>query len=205
MAPLFIEKLSKRLDECLPGRAAQEIMMIRPKRFKSKVNQKKVPAAVLILLYPFDNEWYFFLTKRTKTVEHHKGQISFPGGMVEKSESYKNAALRETFEEIGVSMKEINIIGALTPLYVPVSKFEIFPFIGWTPKKPETVIHDIEVDRIFSPSIKNLMLEETKKERRDILSDSSIAVPYFDLDGEVVWGATSIILSEFKAILEEAL
>ena len=66
-------------------------------------------------------------------------------------------------------------------------------------------MHDIEVDRIFSPSIKNLMLEETKKERRDILSDSSIAVPYFDLDGEVVWGATSIILSEFKAILEEAL
>ena len=179
--------------------------MIRPKRFKSKVDQKKVPAAVLILLYPFDNEWYFFLTKRTKTVEHHKGQISFPGGMVEKSESYKNAALRETFEEIGVSMKEINIIGALTPLYVPVSKFEIFPFIGWTAKKPETVMHDIEVDRIFSPSIKNLMLEETKKERRDILSDSSIAVPYFDLDGEVVWGATSIILSEFKAILEEAL
>ena len=86
-----------------------------------------MPAAVLILLYPFDNEWYFFLTKRTKTVEHHKGQISFPYGMVEKSESYKNAALRETFEEIGVSMKEINIIGALTPLYVPVSKFEIFP------------------------------------------------------------------------------
>ena len=70
MVPLFIAKLSKRLDECLPGRAAQEIMMIRPKKFKSKVDQKKVPAAVLILLYPFENEWYFFLTKRTKTVEH---------------------------------------------------------------------------------------------------------------------------------------
>ena len=64
-------------------------------------------------------------------------------------------------------------------------------------------MHDVEVERIFSPSIKNLMLEETKKEKKDIISDRSIAIPYYDLDGEVVWGATSVILSEFKAILED--
>ena len=203
MVPLFIERLSNRLDECLPGRTAQKKMMIKSKRFIPKEDQRGIPAAVLILLYPTDNEWYFFLTKRTKTVEHHKGQISLPGGMVEEGESYKNAALRETFEEIGVSSSKINIIGTLTPFYVPVSKFEIFPFIGWTVKKPETVMHDVEVERIFSPSIKNLMLEETKKEKKDIISDRSIAIPYYDLDGEVVWGATSIILSEFKAILED--
>ena len=202
MVPLFIERLSNRLDECLHGRTAQKKMMIKSKRIIPKEDQRGIPAAVLILLYPTDNEWYFFLTKRTKTVEHHKGQISLPGGMVEEGESYKNAALRETFEEIGVSSSKINIIGTLTPFYVPVSKFEIFPFIGWTVKKPETVMHDVEVERIFSPSIKNLMLEETKKEKKDIISDRSIAIPYYDLDGEVVWGATSIILSEFKAILE---
>ena len=91
----------------------------------------------------------FFLTKRTNLVEHHKGQISLPGGMIEKNESYKNAALRETHEEIGVTSDEINILGSLTPLYVPVSKFKIFPFVGWAVKKPKTVMHSIEVDRIF--------------------------------------------------------
>ena len=203
MLPLFINRLSKRLGEQLPGNAAHKIMMIKSKRLTFNEDQKKKPAAVLILLYPIDNDWYFFLTKRTNIVEHHKGQISLPGGMIEKNESYKNAALRETHEEIGVAIDEINIIGSLTPFYVPVSKFKIFPFVGWAVKKPKTVMHSIEVERIFSPSIKNLMLKKMKKEKKGILTDKSITIPYYDLDGEVVWGATSVILAEFKMVLED--
>ena len=203
MLPLFINRLSKRLDEQLPGEAAHKLMMIESKSFTFIEDKKKKPAAVLILLYPIDNEWYFFLTKRTNIVEHHKGQISLPGGMIEKNESYKNAALRETHEEIGVTSDEINILGSLTPFYVPVSKFKIFPFVGWAIKKPKTVMDSIEVDRIFSPSIKNLMHKKTKKEKKGMLTDRSIAIPYYDLGGEVVWGATSVILTEFKMVLED--
>ena len=203
MLPLFINRLSKRLGEQLPGKVAHKVMMIKSKRLTFNEDQEKKPAAVLILLYPIDNEWYFFLTKRTNIVEHHKGQISLPGGMIEKNESYKNAALRETHEEIGVAIDEINIIGSLTPFYVPVSKFKIFPFVGWAVKKPKTVMHSIEVERIFSPSIKNLMLKKMKKEKKGILTDKSITIPYYDLNGEVVWGATSVILAEFKMVLED--
>ena len=72
----------------------------------------------------------FFLTKRTNNVEHHKGQISLPGGMLEKGESHKEAAIRETFEELGVQSRDINIIGPLTPLYIPISNFKIFPLLA---------------------------------------------------------------------------
>ena len=111
--------------------------------------------------------------------------------------------MRETHEEIGVAIDKINIIGSLTPFYVPVSKFKIFPFVGWAVKKPKTVMHSIEVERIFSPSIKNLMLKKMKKEKKGILTDKSITIPYYDLGGEVVWGATSVILAEFKMVLED--
>ena len=207
MLPVFIEKLSSRLQQRLPGKTAQNIMMVKPRLPFPNIDldNQGTPAAVLILLYPLNKNWYFFLTKRTDTVDHHKGQVSFPGGMVEENESLKDAALRETHEEIGIPPFKIKLIGSLTSFYIPVSRFEIFPFIGWTEKKPKTSIHDQEVDSIFSPSIKDFMLDKTQKEKKDTLAGFPVKIPYFDLGGEIVWGATSIILSEFKSILKDIL
>ena len=100
---------------------------------------------------------------RTQNVYHHKGQISLPGGMVEKNELQKNAAIRETYEEIGVLEKKIKIIGKLTKFLVPVSGFEIFPFVGWVDSKPKTNIQPTEVEKIFSVSVKLLVHKKTKK------------------------------------------
>lgn len=176
MLPVFIEKLSSRLQQRLPGKTAQNIMMVKPRLPLPNIDLDKqgTPAAVLILLYPLNKNWYFFLTKRTDTVDHHKGQVSFPGGMVEENESLKDSALRETHEEIGIPPSKIKLIGSLTSFYIPVSRFEIFPFIGWTEKKPKTSIHDQEVDSIFSPSIKDFMLDKTQKEKRIHWQDSRL-------------------------------
>ena len=201
MEPVFIKNLSNEMKKPLPGKSAQKEMMVTP-QYKLIANKQIVPAAVLILLYPIKREWFFFLKKRTKTVEYHKGQISLPGGMVEENESLEDTAIRETFEEIGVNPKKIKIISNLTCFYVPVSGFEIFPFIGWSNKKPKTIIQSSEVSRIFSPSIKTLMLEKTKKEKYSIVSGYKVKIPFFELEGEMVWGATSVILSEFKSILK---
>ena len=202
MIPLFIEALTERLRIELPGKNAQRKMMITPNRFPTKNQEDEgIPASVLLLLYPFDGEWFFFLTKRSQDVEHHKGQISFPGGVVEKNESKMNAAIRETNEEIGVDKDVIKIIGSLTPFYIPVSNFHIFPYVGWTEEKPHTKVQDTEVKRVFSVSINDLVLERNLKTREDFFSKKSVTVPYFDLNGETVWGATSMILSEFKFIL----
>ena len=202
MIPLFIEALTKRLRANLPGKSAQRKMMITPNRFPTENQESEgIPASILLLLYPIEGEWFFFLTKRSQDLEHHKGQISFPGGVVEKNESKMNAAIRETNEEIGVDKDVIKIIGNLTPLYIPVSNFHILPYVGWTEEKPHTKVQDAEVKRVFSVSINDLILERNLKTKKDFFSNKSVKVPYFDLNGETVWGATSMILSEFKFIL----
>tara|TARA_A100001388_G_scaffold239476_1_gene194762 strand:- start:173 stop:793 length:621 start_codon:yes stop_codon:yes gene_type:complete len=202
MIPLFIEALTKMLSRDLPGKSAQRKMMITPNRFPTENQENEgIPASILLLLYPIEGEWFFFLTKRSQDLEHHKGQISFPGGVVEKNESKMNAAIRETNEEIGVDKDVIKIIGNLTPLYIPVSNFHISPYVGWTEEKPHTKVQDAEVKRVFSVSINELILERNLKTKKDFSSNKSVKVPYFDLNGETVWGATSMILSEFKFIL----
>ena len=202
MIPLFIEALTKRLRIDLPGRSAQQKMMITPNRFpKENQENEGVPASILLLLYPLGGEWFFFLTKRSQNVEHHKGQISFPGGVAQENESKMNAAIRETSEEIGVDKDVIKVIGSLTPFYIPVSNFHISPYVGWTEEKPHTKIQDAEVKRVFSVSINDLVLEKNLKTKRGFFSNKSLKVPYFDFNGETVWGATSMILSEFKFIL----
>ena len=207
MDPLFIKNLIQQLEQPLPGKSAQMSMMVTPRLPFPKINfdKKGIPAAVLILLFPKNNDWYFYLTKRTDTVDHHKGQISFPGGVVENGESLENAALRETWEEIGVKEDKIQLIGALSSFYIPVSGFEMFPYIGWIKEEPKTIIHEKEVDRIISVSLKNFMSDSTKKTKKDTLRGFPVNIPYFDLDNETVWGATSMILAEFKAILKEIL
>jgi 8-oxo-dGTP pyrophosphatase MutT (NUDIX family) len=207
MDPLFIKNLIQQLEQPLPGKSAQMSMMVTPRLPFPKINfdKKGIPSAVLILLFPKNNDWYFYLTKRTDTVDHHKGQISFPGGVVENGESLENAALRETWEEIGVKEDKIQLIGALSSFYIPVSGFEMFPYIGWIKEEPKIIIHEKEVDRIISVSLKTFMSDSTQKTKKDTLRGFPVNIPYFDLDNETVWGATSMILAEFKAILKAIL
>ena len=197
----FLKKLTKKMNDKLPGRISHEKIMIKP-RYKSSGKKASTPAAVLILLYPIKDKWHFFLTKRTNNVEHHKGQISLPGGMLEKGESHKEAAIRETFEELGVQSRDINIIGPLTPLYIPISNFKIFPFVGWLESAPKLNIQSREVSKVFSPSIFSLTDPKTKKIKDSILLGQKVKIPFFNLKNEIVWGATSMILSEFKKILK---
>ena len=189
------------MNDKLPGRISHEVMMVKP-GYKYIEKKAFTPAAVLILLYPIEDKWHFFLTKRTDNVEHHKGQISLPGGMLEKGESHKEAAIRETFEELGVQSRDINIIGPLTPLYIPISNFKIFPFVGWLKSAPKLNIQSKEVSKVFSPSIYSLTDPKTKKIKDSIMLGQKVQIPFFNLKNEVVWGATSMILSEFKKILK---
>ena len=110
----------------------------------SRTQETARPAAVLILLFPFEDEIQFFLTKRTEDVEHHKGQISLPGGIRENNESLHETALRETKEEVGIDSTKIIISGSLTPFFIPVTGYIVHPFIGWCKEKPSTKIHDVE-------------------------------------------------------------
>ena len=138
-------------------------------------------------------------------VDHHKGQISLPGGVREGDETLEQTALRETLEEIGIAPNSISLIGKLTPLFIPITGFEIFPFIGWTEKEPITTIHDREVEKIIKVSLSDLVEEKNMKIKKTKIRNIPVSMPYFELNGETVWGATSMILSEFKTVIKDLL
>ena len=107
--------------------------IINYKEWSSKGIVKKMKkAAVLVCFFKKDNEYYFPLIKRPMHERNHPGQIALPGGSMEKNEALETTALREAFEEVGIQSNDVDIIGQMTPLPVPVSRYLIYPFVGIT-------------------------------------------------------------------------
>ena len=201
--PSFIKSLEKILSSKLPGEKAHDIMRTGPKFTKplEYMKKKAIPSAVLILLFPNSNTFNFILTLRSKKVETHKGQISLPGGAQEQNESLEKTALRETEEEIGVSPETVELIGRLSTLYVPFSGFDIHPYVGWATEMPEMNISVEEVDKIISVPVTELIDSNNLRIKNTSLRGIPVKMPYFNLKNEIVWGATSMILSEFKQLI----
>ena len=202
MADKFIFSLMNQLSNTLPGENSHQVMKIKLNNDLNIEPTLKRYASVLICLFPVNDNWSFFLTKRSNSVEHHKGQISLPGGMIEKGENPINAALRETNEEIGVQIKRVQIIGKLSSIYIPVSNFKVQPFVGFLNKKPKTDINKQEVSRIFDVDLNDLMNDKNIKSEEKVLGNKLVEISYFSLKNEKIWGATSLILSEFKDVLK---
>jgi 8-oxo-dGTP pyrophosphatase MutT (NUDIX family) len=200
----FITQLKITINNDLPGEEShQKMRVIYDQSIElpfSKINS--IPAAVLILLYLADNEIYFFLTKRTDELKHHKGQISLPGGTQEGNEKLIDTALRETQEEIGINKTSISIIGTITPLFVPVTGFMIYPFIGYSLNKLNPKPDPVEVATIFSVNISDLLNKENRTTEIRNIRGYDVQVPYFKLNDYQVWGATSMILSEFRDLIK---
>ena len=200
----FITQLKITINNDLPGEEShQKMRVIYDQSIElpfSKINSTQ--AAVLILLYLEDNEIYFFLTKRTDELKHHKGQISLPGGTQEGNEKLIDTALRETQEEIGINKTSISIIGTITPLFVPVTGFMIYPFIGYSLNKLNPKPDPVEVATIFSVNISDLLNKENRTTEQRNIRGYDVQVPYFKLNDYQVWGATSMILSEFRDLIK---
>lgn len=200
----FITQLKITINKDLPGEEShQKMRVIYDQSIElpfSKINSTQ--AAVLILLYLADNEIYFFLTKRTDELKHHKGQISLPGGTQEGNEKLIDTALRETQEEIGINKTSISIIGTITPLFVPVTGFMIYPFIGYSLNKLDPKPDPVEVATIFSVNISDLLNKENQTTEQRNIRGYDVQVPYFKLNDYQVWGATSMILSEFRDLIK---
>ena len=162
-------------------------------------------AGVLILLFPRGDDLGFFLTRRTDTVENHKGQISLPGGAQEKGESLEQTAVRETCEELSVDLARVQIVGGpLTPVYIPVSGFRATAYVAFTPVRPVVTPEPGEVVEIIEMPLDMLVDEKTIEEEIWELHDRRAHVPFFSVNGHKVWGATAMILGEFAVMLRQA-
>jgi len=206
----LIECLVERLQEPLPGIDAHAKMLhVGRYSINPTIPENHKKASVMILLYQKEGEWYTVFMKRTSKYgnDKHKGQISFPGGQAEKTDENKAAtAIRETEEEIGVPTTKIKVLGELTQLYIPVSNFLVYPFIGFHEGIPDFVPDADEVDELIESPLELLLNKENRKfTSMEFANGFKMKdVPYYDVYGNVVWGATSMIISELISMIEES-
>ncbi|MEX0987801.1 MAG: CoA pyrophosphatase [Bacteroidales bacterium] len=195
------EKLVELLSGRLPGRAAQE-------RMAPEVKMKFTPeegcsdASVLLLLYPDGGELRTVFIKRNEYKGPHSGQVSFPGGMNEPFDTgFVSTALRETEEETGVPALSVEVLGSLTPLYIAVSNFCVHPFVGWVGDVPDFKPDSTEVQYLICPTIREITDPENIRTGNFDRHGVPVTTPYFDISGEMIWGATAMMLSEFMALI----
>ncbi len=215
MRPLYladhlhiIQQLRERLQQPLPGRVAQERMIGRVIGMPLKVPDNARPSAVLCMLFPVDGALNMLLMKRREDKGAHSGQVSFPGGSYEQSDAdFKATALREAQEEVGILSSDVDILGALTPLYIPVSNFNVYPFVGYAGQRPIYNLSHNEVSYTIEVPIKSLFHPD-RKTQVDVTSPAIPGVirqvhAYKLEDGTIIWGATAMIISELEAVFED--
>jgi 8-oxo-dGTP pyrophosphatase MutT (NUDIX family) len=202
MKPGFDLLLKTELAKKLPGKDAHMKMIPKGRIIDENPRQKR-NAAVAILIYPNgEGEEELILIKRNEYEGHHSGQVSFPGGKEDKEDNnLVSTAIRECYEEIGVSLSEKNLIGALTPVYVMVSEFMIYPFVFFYPSVPDLQLDPNEVKYTINCPLYKLLDRTIRKEKTMSILGQDIEVPFFYIEGETVWGATAMVLSEFVEIL----
>lgn len=161
-------------------------------------------AAVNILLYLKDNEWYFPLMVRTKNErDRHSGQISLPGGKRETTDiDFSYTAKRETSEEMGIDEHYVRIIREMSPIYIQPSNFYVHSFISFTKKNPTFELQISEAVELIEFPISSLLSLPSEPKMMVLPSTKGHEVPVIDFNGYVIWGATSMILSEFSTLLK---
>ncbi len=187
----------------LPGLDAQIRMAPRPRlgwRPGTTPEQARV-AAGLLLLYPIGGHAIALLTKRSSSLPQHGGQVSLPGGAVDPGETIEAAALREAHEEVGLSPLAVAVIGRLTPVHIPVSGFLLHTVIGLAQQRPVVFPASPEVDLIIEVRVSELADPQHQRCTTRMRDGIEIETPYFDVDGEQVWGATAMVLAELVALL----
>ncbi len=201
----FVRELPERLNRPKPGFKAQLSMAPEPRpgqRIYTEVENSCLKAGVMLLLFPQNGDLRLPLIRRTKTVLHHRDQIGFPGGRIEGSENFEQAALRETREELGVPANLIKILGWLTPLYIPPSNYCVYPVVGLAAGRPAFSPLADEVAEVIEVPLGHLLNPSNRRKETRIIRGQPVEVPYFAFGEHKIWGATAMILAEFLSVLE---
>lgn len=204
---LITDKIKLRMQKDLPGWSAHSTMTsnLSERYLNPSGNAKK--AAVLALLIPNDNKELsvVYIKRAAHDKDKHSGQISFPGGKVDNSDSsFWETAVRECEEEIGIKRDDIKYIGALTPLFVFVSNFIVHPFLAYLDSIPDFVAEEAEVAEIIVYPISDLLVQKPKQLDISIRNSVLKDMPSYTLNEHILWGATSMITAELLQIIHES-
>lgn len=198
--------LEKQLRQPLPGYLAQ--CKMRP--YLPSMPDLDFPtlpfakeSAVMALLYPVENKPNILLIERTVYTGAHSGQISLPGGKVEKNETYQEAAIRETMEEVGVENSNFEIVGELSKIYVAASNFNIQPIVAISDHPVKIYPDSREVAQVLEIPLE--VFFDLKRRKEKLIKSAmgmELMAPYFDINNKTLWGATAMILSELVEIIQ---
>lgn len=202
----FIHCLSEVLGAPLPGRAAHATMAPLPHPGWDPDYQPPAPprqGGVLVLFYRHQNQFYLPLILRPIYNGVHSGQVGFPGGGHEALDVDLTAtALREAYEEIGVEPDSVQVLGQLSKLYIRPSNYEVTPTVGWVRRRPDFRTDPYEVARLLEVPLADLQNPKNRHEEDWQLRDRVARVPFFNVCGQIIWGATAMMLSELLAVLK---
>ncbi|MBL7791926.1 MAG: CoA pyrophosphatase [Saprospiraceae bacterium] len=203
----FIDYLQKRLTQPLPGREAQFRMAHLDRRYLPLAPPDARLAGVLALFYPKNEDWHIVFIERkmaSHAKDRHGGQISFPGGKFEEGDGHlQQTALREAHEEVGVDHTKVNVLGRLTELYIPISNFLVNPFVGYVNYTPQFSPQAEEVNGILEVPF-SVFCQPDARQKTEVLLGNQLKisnVPYFDVMGKVLWGATAMMMNELVEVV----
>jgi 8-oxo-dGTP pyrophosphatase MutT (NUDIX family) len=181
----------------------EELKKILSQRKKKHItNKSRTQSAVLIPFYTKDDQYYVVFIKRTDTVKYHKGQISFPGGSRDKlDETLLQTAIRESYEEIGLRRKDIEIIGELDDELTTTSNFIVTPFVSIIPYPYGFKTNKSEVAEIIEVPLKELLETNGTRGSIEILNGKTIDSYIYEYQGKIIWGATARILKKLLDII----
>lgn len=205
--PELAEKLAHRLSQPLPGELAHAPFRavtdeVARNRYQHEGTPR--PGSVLVLFFESGDEMYFPLILRTPYPGAHGGQVSFPGGKNEPGEDNINAALREANEEIGVEPERIRVLGCLSPYHIIPSHMHVQPVVGILDGKHHFHPDTREVARIINVPLADLLTPASAGRSVVEASGHRWEAPCFFLGGEVVWGATAMMLNELRQVIFES-
>ena len=198
--------LVEKLQEDLPGRFAHlEAAPSRRMDFTKEELLEARKSGVLVLFYVKEEEPHIVLMQRPQYDGTHSGQVSFPGGKQEDSDrDIEHTALREANEEVGVVEEDVEVIGKLTEVYIPVSKFNVSPVVGFIDYHPKFNIDNHEVEELIELKLSDLTNTTTLETSRIKLRNNTVLkAPSFMFNQKVVWGATALMLNELRHVLKD--
>jgi 8-oxo-dGTP pyrophosphatase MutT (NUDIX family) len=224
-----VERLEAAFTRPLPGDAAQDALAPMPRReWPAGFNPARIRnAAALLLVYPWStlnaetaetaeknlplrasrslrsssDDAHLVLTVRADTLERHGGQVSLPGGVVDPGETFEQAALREAHEEVALPLDGARVLGALTPLDIPVSGFRLHPIVAVRAARPALRPADGEVARILEPALDELLDANCVRSTARMRDGRTLMIPAFHVRDHEIWGATAMVLAEFLTLL----
>jgi 8-oxo-dGTP pyrophosphatase MutT (NUDIX family) len=159
-------------------------------------------AAVLVPLFKKGGNCHLLFTKRSEEVKYHKGEISFPGGVVDEEDSELiSTALREAFEEIGLKENDVQIIGVLDDI-VTITEFIVTPIIGLFPFPYPFKVSEAEIAELIEVPLSFLLDEECFSEREILRGGRNEVVFAYQYGKHIIWGATARILQQFLDLIK---